>query len=95
LVGIVASILLIYVYDHVGYEVESDMVFLNLGLSGFGYITGLKLLVVSVVMLIQSPFASPFSPEDLGFIAISGFIMMLVSYRTTRRIFRKGESSAT
>ena len=41
LVGIAAAILLIYVYECVGYTAESDMASFNLGLSGFGYITGL------------------------------------------------------
>ena len=69
------------------------MVFLNLGLAGFGHITGLKLLVVSVVVLTRNGSAGPFTFDDLSFIAIGGFVMMLVTYRTVRRIFRHGDST--
>jgi hypothetical protein len=69
------------------------MVYLNLGLAGFGHITGLKLLAVSVVVLIRDGSTGPFTSDDLSFIAIGGLVMMLVTYRTVRRNFRKGRSS--
>lgn len=64
-----------------------------LGTSGLGIATGIKLLIVSVTLLIAKGIAvlrgfspesvpsGPFGDDDLGFIAVAGFILIFVSIR--------------
>ena len=90
--GIVAAIVLIVIYINRGNEIASDAV-LNLGLAGFGYVTGFRLLVVSVAALARQENVGPFSQEDLSLIAISGLVVMLVSYKAASEAFRKAVRS--
>ena len=93
ILGIVAAILLISIYHHKEREIDLGAA-LNLGVAGLLYVTGLKVLVVSVVLLVRGASTEPFGYDDLGFIGLSGFIVMLVAYKAASETFgKKGDSS--
>lgn len=86
------AILLNGIYFRRGHEIDTNVAF-NLGLAGYGYVTGFRLLIISIVVLARTGSAGPFGQEELGMIALSGFVLMLVAYKGASEIFRESVES--
>ena len=92
ILSIFGAVLLNLVYFRRGYEIDTNVAF-TLGLEGYLYVSGFRLFIVSIVVLARERSAGPFGPEELGLIALSGFVLMLASYKGAYEIFRKAVGS--
>jgi hypothetical protein len=59
----------------------------GLGVGALGIASGFELLVISVATLLLKRPSVPFGQWDLGFIAISGVVLMVVCYDAIEEIF--------
>ena len=69
----------------------------TLGSSSLGLAAGVKLLVISLAKLLSTGIMDIFGEDDLGFIAIAGAVLAIVSYDAiidafTRKIDQQDES---
>ena len=74
----VVAILLVIAYVWREDDIDTGTA-IALLLGGIGYVEGLKLLVVSSVVLLADISVPPFGYEELALIAPWGFVLMLVS----------------
>jgi len=82
--AVAAGILLVITYVWRNDDVDAGSA-IALLLGGFGYVEGLKVLVVSSVVLLDTEISvPPFGSEELALIAAWGFIMMLVASMAIR-----------
>jgi hypothetical protein len=86
--SIFGAILLNLIYFRRGHEIDTNIAF-TLGLEGYLYVSGFRLLIVSMVVLARQGSVGPFGPEELGLIALSGFVLILISYKGASETFRK------
>ncbi len=82
--AVVTGILLVIAYVRTKDEIDAGTA-IALLLGGGGYVEGLKLIVVSSVVLLNKEIsAPPFGSEELALIAAWGFVLMLVTSTAIR-----------